>query len=103
MLDDVIFALYEVEAFPGASMFDIQGIGSGGLRGHLEQADRRPLQAFPKYTRIEIVCPDNQVEDLMETIQKKAHTGMPHDGKIYVSPVDEALRIRTGERGNDAV
>jgi len=103
MLDDVVFALYGVEDFPGASMFEIQGIGRSSLSDHLEQTDRRPLQTFPKSMRIEIVCPNNQVEELMVMIQEKAHKGMPDDGKIYVSPVDEALRIRTGERRNDAV
>jgi nitrogen regulatory protein P-II 1 len=102
MLDDVIFALHEVTDFPGASMSEVQGIGSGA-REHLGHGDRTPFHAFPKSVRIEIVCHSDRVEEIVETIRKNAHTGLPDDGKIYVSPVDDAFRIRTGERGGSAV
>lgn len=98
MLDDVIFALHEVESFPGASISEVQGIG-GGSREHLKHGDRTPFHAFPKSVRMEIVCPAAKVEEIVKTIQEKAHTGLPDDGKIYVSPVEDAIRIRTGERG----
>jgi nitrogen regulatory protein PII len=102
MLDDVISALHEIENFPGASISEVQGIGSGS-RKHLKYADRTPFHAFPKSVRMEIACPAAKVEEIVETIREKAHTGMPDDGKIYVSAVEDALRIRTGERGEMAV
>jgi nitrogen regulatory protein P-II 1 len=102
MLDDVIFALHEVQDFPGASISDVQGIGSGS-RDHLEHGGRTPFHGFPKSVRMEIVCMPSQVEEIVATIMKKAHTGLPDDGKIYVSAVEDALRIRTGERGEAAV
>ena len=102
MLDDVIFALHEVENFPGASISEVQGIGSGS-REHLGHSDRTPFHAFPRSVRIEIVCSSGRVEEIVETIQKKAHTGLPDDGKIYISPVEDAIRIRTEERGESAV
>jgi nitrogen regulatory protein P-II 1 len=101
MLDDVIDALHEIENFPGASISEVQGIGSGS-RDHLEHGDRTPFHAFPKSVRMEIVCPDEQIAEIIETIETKAHTGLPDDGKIYVSGIQEAIRIRTGERGGDA-
>ena len=52
---------------------------------------------------MEIVCLAARVEEIVETIREKAHTGLPDDGKVYVSPVEDALRIRTGERGDAAV
>jgi nitrogen regulatory protein P-II 1 len=102
MLDDVIFALHEVRDFPGASISEVQGIGSGS-REHLEHSGHTPFHGFPKSVRMEIVCPDGRASEIMETIAEKAHTGLPDDGKIYVSAVEEAVRIRTGERGEQAV
>lgn len=102
MLNDVVYALHEVEGFPGASITEVQGIGSGP-RDHLEQPDRTPYQSFPKSVKMEIVCPASRAEELISTIQEHAHTGLPDDGKIYVSPVEDAIRIRTGERGKSAV
>ena len=102
MLDDVIFALHSVDGFPGASIAEVQRIGRGS-HDHLQHDDRTPLHAFPKSVRMEIVCPAAMVEELVRTIRDKAHTGLPDDGKIYVSPVEDALRIRTGERGEAAI
>ena len=101
MLDDVISALHEIESFPGASISEVQGIG-GGSREHLEHGDRTPFHAFPKSVRMEIVCPADRAETILKTIEAKAHTGLPDDGKIYVSAVEDAIRIRTGERGEPA-
>ena len=101
MLDGVISALHEIENFPGASISEVQGIGSGS-REHLKHADRTPFHAFPKSVRMEIVCPDDRAETILKTIEAKAHTGLPDDGKIYVSAVEDAIRIRTGERGEPA-
>ena len=102
MLDDVIFGLHEIELFPGASISEVQGIGSGS-REHLDHGDRTPFHAFPKSVRMEIVCRAGQLEEIVKTIREKAHTGLPDDGKIYVSCVEDALRIRTGEQGKAAV
>jgi nitrogen regulatory protein PII len=102
MLEDVIFALHEIEDFPGASISEVQGIGSGS-RDHLEHGGRTPFHAFPKSVRMEIVCPTGKADEIIETIRARAHTGLPDDGKIYVSAVENAFRIRTGESGEHAV
>lgn len=57
---------------------------------------------LPK-TKIEIIVPDHLEETVVETIMEAARTGSIGDGKIFVTPVDEVIRIRTGERGEEAV
>jgi nitrogen regulatory protein PII len=57
---------------------------------------------LPK-VKIEVVVDDEQVERVIEAIQKAAHTGRIGDGKIFVSPIEEAIRIRTGETGAGAL
>ncbi|MFP4165349.1 MAG: P-II family nitrogen regulator [Chitinispirillaceae bacterium] len=55
------------------------------------------------HVKLEIVCRDELVEQVVSAVQKGAHTGLRGDGKIYVSSVDDAVRISTGERGEAAV
>lgn len=102
MLEGVVFALHKIEYFPGATITEVKGIG-GGLQDSTEKGNHTPLHSFPKSVRLEIVCKDEQVEPIVTAIEKHAHTGLPGDGKIYVSNVGQAVRIRTGQRGNDAV
>ena len=102
MLDDVIFSLHRIEDFPGATMTDVRGIGRG-VHQHVKENDLSPSIGYPAQVRIEIICHDHQTEEIAMTIEKSAHTGKPHDGKIFISPVEEAIRIRTGQRGDDAV
>jgi nitrogen regulatory protein P-II 1 len=59
--------------------------------------------SFLPKVKIEIVVDDAQVERAIEAIQKAAHTGKIGDGKIFVTPVEQALRIRTGETGSNAL
>lgn len=60
------------------------------------------IDLIPK-TRIEVVIKKENLEEVLETIQKSARTGEIGDGKIFVSPVEEVIRIRTGEDGRDAI
>ena len=53
--------------------------------------------------KLEIVVPDELVHDVLDAIEKSAKTGRIGDGKIFVSPIEEAVRIRTGERGKEAI
>jgi nitrogen regulatory protein PII len=53
--------------------------------------------------RLEVVCHDDQVEEVVATIERTAHTGLRGDGKIFVTPVEMAVRISTGERGAAAL
>jgi len=102
MLEDVVFALHKVEGLPGASISEVKGIGCG-MKDHVVDHSREAFHSFPKAVRIEIACVDEQVEEVIAVIEEHAHTGLPDDGKIYVSDVEQAVRIRTGERGEKAV
>ena len=102
MLNDVIRALHEIRNFPGAAISNVKGVGKG-LKEHLDESSHEPFHGMPESVRIESVCSDGQLAMIMQVIEENAHTGLPHDGKIFVSPVEDAVRIRTGERGNAAV
>jgi nitrogen regulatory protein PII len=97
-LDEVIRALRKVEGLTGMSVVESCGYGVGwrGSEGG-EQIDCRPG------VKVEIVCRKDMVEEVVSTIEKAAHTGLKGDGKIYVSGIEQAVRISTGERGEGAV
>ena len=102
MLDDVIFALHQIEDFPGATMTEAQGMGRSFHR-HIEDRRNSGSFGYPTQIRIEIVCFDNQANLISSTIEKNARTGKSGDGKIFISDVKEVIRIRTGQRGEDAI
>ena len=97
-LDDVIRSLRKIEGLTGVSLIDNcgYGIGWGGTKGD-EQIDCRPG------VKVEIICRDDLVNDVVTAIERAAHTGLKGDGKIYVSNIEQAVRISTGERGEGAV
>jgi nitrogen regulatory protein P-II 1 len=78
--------------------------GFGRQKGHTElyRGSEYKVDFLPK-TKVEIVVPDDKVEQVIEVIQKVARTGQVGDGKIFVIPVDDAVRIRTGESGDGAL
>ena len=100
-LDEVKEALHEV-GLKGITVVEAKGFGR--QKGHTElyRGAEYVVDFLPK-VKIEIVLEDNQVERAIEAIQEAARTGRIGDGKIFVSTVDEAIRIRTGERGAEAV
>ncbi|MGB0795312.1 MAG: P-II family nitrogen regulator, partial [Candidatus Puniceispirillaceae bacterium] len=78
--------------------------GFGRQKGHTElyRGAEYVVDFLPK-VKIEVVVDDSQAEQVTEAIQNAAKTGRIGDGKIFISTVDEAIRIRTGETGADAV
>ena len=95
------------EALRGAG---IQGMtvtetrGFGRQRGHTEVYRGAEYQVdFVPKVRIDVICDDGQVEEVVETVMKAARTGKIGDGKIFVTSVDQVYRIRTGEMGQDAI
>jgi nitrogen regulatory protein PII len=94
----------------GLTKLGIQGMtvtevkGFGRQRGHKEiyRGAEYQIDFVPKI-KMEIVVPDSLVPDTVKVIQEKARTGDIGDGKIFVYPMEEAIRIRTGESGNDAI
>jgi nitrogen regulatory protein PII len=100
--DDVIAALHQVEDFPGASMSEIKSVRRGIRQRNQEH--REPLAIdFLNYVRFEIICCDTSVPLLVETIRANAYTGKPGDGKIFVSPIESALRISEGATDEEAL
>jgi len=100
-LDEVKEALQEV-GIQGLSVTEVKGFGR--QKGHTElyRGAEYVVDFLPK-VKIEVVLSDDQVEGAMEAIVEAARTDKIGDGKIFVSPVEEALRIRTGETGEDAL
>jgi nitrogen regulatory protein P-II 1 len=99
----VVFALHKIEGFPGATISEVRGIGRGIDHVANETAKRPPSFGFPVSVRLEIACAASLAEEIVSTIAREAHTGLPDDGKIIVCPVEDAVRIRTGERGEGAL
>ncbi len=100
-LEEVKDALAEL-GIQGMTIIEVEGFGR--QKGHTEiyRGSEYTQNLLPKI-KIEIVLPDQQVDAVVETIIKAARTGKIGDGKIFVLPVEEAVRIRTGERGHEAV
>jgi nitrogen regulatory protein P-II 1 len=100
-LDDVKAALMEI-GVRGMSVTEVRGFGR--QKGHTElyRGSEYKVDFLPK-TKLEIVVPDDKVEPVIEVIQKVARTGQVGDGKIFIIPVEDAVRIRTGESGEGAL
>ena len=100
-LDEVKEALHEV-GIKGITVTEAKGFGR--QKGHTElyRGAEYVVDFLPK-VKVEVVMEDGLVERAIEAIQQAAQTGRIGDGKIFVSPVEEVVRIRTGERGNDAI
>lgn len=100
-LDDVKAALMEA-GVRGMSVTEIRGFGR--QKGHTElyRGSEYKVDFLPK-TKLEIVVADEMTDSVIEVIQKVARTGQVGDGKIFVLPVEDAVRIRTGESGDGAL
>jgi nitrogen regulatory protein P-II 1 len=100
-LDEVKEALHEV-GLQGITVVEAKGFGR--QKGHTElyRGAEYVVDFLPK-VKIEVVCEDDVVERAVEAIINAARTGRIGDGKIFILPVEDAVRIRTGERGGDAI
>jgi nitrogen regulatory protein P-II 1 len=100
-LDDVKSAL-ETFGIQGLTISEVSGYGR--QKGHTEvyRGAEYTVDLVPK-VRIEIVVADDDAADVVEVVVKTAATGQIGDGKVWVTPVEEVVRVRTGERGADAL
>ena len=100
-LDEVKDALHEI-GLQGLTMTEAKGFGR--QKGHTElyRGAEYVVDFLPKI-KIELVLDDGLVDRAVEAIQRSAHTGRIGDGKIFIYSVEDAIRIRTGERGGDAI
>jgi nitrogen regulatory protein P-II 1 len=100
-LDEVKHALTKI-GVQGMTVLEVKGFGR--QRGHTEvyRGAEYTIDFVPK-AKIELIVVDELVPQVIETIERAAKTGKIGDGKIFLSSVDEVIRIRTGERGRDAI
>ncbi len=100
-LDEVKNALSKI-GIQGMTVTEVKGFGR--QKGHTEvyRGAEYKIDFLPK-VKIELITTDEIVPQVIETIERSAKTGKIGDGKIFVSSVDEVIRIRTGERGKDAI
>ena len=100
-LDDVREALSEV-GVQGITVTEVKGFGR--QKGHTElyRGAEYVVDFLPK-VKIEVAASDDMLDQVIEAITKAANTGKIGDGKIFVTPLEQAIRIRTGETGNDAI
>jgi nitrogen regulatory protein P-II 1 len=100
-LDDVKSAL-ETFGVAGLTLSEVQGYGR--QRGHVEVYRGAEYQVdFVPKVRLEILVSDDDAADIVDVIVKAAGTGSIGDGKVWSVPVETAVRVRTGERGDDAL
>jgi len=100
-VDPVGRSLQRLEGFPGMTVSEAKG--HGREKGSEEDGATDQLTDFTPTVRLETIVPDALVETVLDAIYEAAHTGSRGDGKVYVLPVLDALRIKTGTRGEGAV
>jgi len=100
-LDEVKNALTKI-GIQGMTVTEVKGFGR--QKGHTEsyRGTEYAIDFLPK-SKIEIIVTDDLVNQVIETIERAAKTGKIGDGKIFLFPAEEVIRIRTGERGKDAI
>ena len=100
-LDEVKEALHEI-GLQGITVLEAKGFGR--QKGHTElyRGAEYVVDFLPKI-KMEIIVGDNQMEDVINTIMQAAQTGRIGDGKIFVTDLQDIVRIRTGERGEEAI
>ena len=102
MLDAVIHALKQIPGLPGVTVSEVKGFG----RSRAVDATDKVIEGANEYARkvkLEIVVPDDLVESAIQAVVGHAHRGKPGDGKVFISTIDDVIKVRTGERGEHAI
>lgn len=94
--------LQQIEGLPGVTVSEIRGFGKGRAKNSKDKVVYEMVEFIPRI-KLEVVVDDAMVDEVVNVIQKYSHTGNTGDGKIFVSTVDEIVKIRTNERGRDAI
>ena len=100
-LDEVKERLAEIGVH-GMTVTEVKGFGRTGGKKEVYRGSAYVVDFVPK-VKVEVVVPDALVAGVLEAIERSAKTGRIGDGKIFVTPIEEAVRIRTGERGDEAI
>jgi nitrogen regulatory protein P-II 1 len=102
VLDAVINALKQIPELPGITVSEVKGFG----RSHAAEALEKVYvgdNIYAKKIKLEIVVPDELLDRTLQAIVANAHRGTPGDGKIFVSTIDDVIKVRTGEHGREAI
>lgn len=99
---EVTEELHEIDGLPGVTISEIRGFGKGRAKNAKDKVIYEMVEFIPRI-QLEVVVNDEMVSEVVKVIQKYAHTGNTGDGKIFVSTVDDIVKIRTNERGPSAV
>jgi nitrogen regulatory protein P-II 1 len=101
-LMEVTEELHKIDGLPGVTVSEIKGYGKSRARNAGDGIDSEMVEFVPRI-KLEVVVNDEMADAVVNVIQKYAHTGNTGDGKIFVIPVEETVKIRTNERGRDAI
>jgi nitrogen regulatory protein P-II 1 len=99
---EVTEELHRIEGLPGVTVSEIKGFGKGRAKNAKDKVVYEMVEFIPRI-KLEVVVNDEMVEEVVNVIQKFSHTGNTGDGKIFVVNVEEIVKIRTNERGRDAI
>ena len=99
---EVTEELHRIEGLPGVTVSEIKGFGKGRAKNAKDKIVYEMVEFVPR-VQLEVVVNDEMADDVVNVIQKAAHTGNTGDGKIFVMHVEETVKIRTNERGRDAI
>jgi nitrogen regulatory protein P-II 1 len=99
-LSDVSLVLRRMPGVSGMTVTDARGWGRGKRQD--EASHRDEARDFEAHVRVDVTCTAGIAEDVATAIQRAAHTGFRGDGVVYISPIEDAIRISTGERGDPA-
>ena len=99
---EVTEELQRIDGLPGVTVSEIRGFGKGRAKNASDKVVYEMVEFIPRI-QLEVVVNDDLVAEVVDVIQRYAHTGNTGDGKIFVSTVDDIVKIRTNERGPGAV
>ena len=99
---EVIDELTKIEGLPGVTVSEIKGFGKSRAKNASDKIIYDMIEFIPRI-KLEVVVTDEMAVEVVNVIQKYSHTGNTGDGKIFVSNVEEVVKIRTNERGVEAI
>lgn len=103
MVSNVTTVLKNLPGLTGMSISEVGGFGRGRARNAAARISEDLVNYYMPRVRIEVFCRDEFAEEIVSIVEKTAHTGLRGDGKIYVTNVEIAVRISTGERGEKVI
>ena len=99
---EVTDELQKIEGLPGVTVSEIKGFGKGRAKNAEDKIVYDMIEFIPR-VKLEVVVVDEMVEEVVNVLQKYSHTGNSGDGKIFIFNVEEVVKIRTNERGIEAI